>query len=365
MALRTRSRLIAILVGATTLLAVLGGVAVRADPSPPLPSMPADRVLANALSAVAQPFTISGEVQTTVDVGLPELPTDLAGGAGGQLTTLLGRQTYKVWHAPGGIRIAHIFGFSEQDLVANRREAWSWDSDGMIARQLHLQDVRAALRQATSARGPWAAAIAGDPTVPAHADVVAAAGGALEALAPYADVSVDGTATVAGRPVYQLVLTPRSAMTLIGRITIAIDAESWLPLRFQVIPKGSQDAAIEAGFTSVSFDAIDPSVFTFRPPPGATVARMDPTGLAKPHGTPPMLAPRVPPVTFGSGFDARVAIELNGPLPSEAAMLLPYAGPLASAITVGDGTDTWLLFGFVGIDTLRADARTLPLHAAA
>jgi hypothetical protein len=62
------------------------------------------------------------------------------------------------------------------------------------------------------------------------------------------------------------------------------------------------------------------------------------------------------PRTFGTGFETRVAIPLAQPLPPEARQLLPYEGPLASAITVdADGT-SWLLLGFVPVDVLRRDA---------
>ena len=142
----------------------------------------------------------------------------------------------------------------------------------------------------------------GDAAPPAtsvrDADVLRIAQRALEALAPYADVSVDTTAMVAGRPAYVLVLTPTSTLTLIGRIAVSIDAETRLPLRFQVFPRGSDAAAIEAGFTSVSFDTIDPSMFSFTPPAGTTVRQAadviaQARASADGSGTPPVSDPQV------------------------------------------------------------------------
>jgi hypothetical protein len=193
------------------------------------------------------------------------------------------------------------------------------------------------------------------------ADILRSAQRALETLAPYAKVSVITASTVAGRPAYELVLTPISTLTLIGRIAVAIDAETRLPLRFQVFPRGSDAAAIEAGFTNVSFDPIDPSMYSFTPPPGATVRQAadviaEARGRADGDGRPPVSDPR----TFGRGFDLRVAVRLDSPLPEGAGMLLPYAGPLLSAITVERDGQTWLLAGPVSVATLEKDADSLP-----
>ena len=152
-----------------------------------------------------------------------------------------------------------------------------------------------------------------------------------------------------------------STLTLIGRIDVAIDAETRLPLRFQVFPRESDAAAIEAGFTSVSFEPIDPSMFSFTPPPGTTVHQAADViahlrAAAGNDGTPPVSDPRV----FGRGFDLRVAVRLDVPLPAAAGQLLPYAGPLVSAITVERDGQTWLLVGPVSVATLEEDAATLP-----
>jgi len=222
-----------------------------------------------------------------------------------------------------------------------------WDSSDMSA--VHLGIPGTGLREAD----PRAAAV-GD------ADLVALVRRALDALAPYADVSVDTAATVAGRASYVLVLTPTSTLTLVGRIAVAIDAETRLPLRFQVFPRESDAAAVEAGFTNVSFDPIDPAMFSFTPPPGATVRQAaDVIADARAqHGNGP--SPVSDHRFFGTGFDLRVALRLDAALPDAAAPLLPYAGPLLSAITVERDGQTWLLVGPVSVATLEKDAASLP-----
>jgi hypothetical protein len=197
------------------------------------------------------------------------------------------------------------------------------------------------------------------------ADFVELARLILDELAPHADVSVDPAATVAGRAAYVLALTPTSALTLIGRVVVATDAETRLPLRFQIFPRASDAAAVEAGFTSVSFDAIDPSMFSFTPPPGTTVrqaadviadARNRWTAASSGDGT----SPASDLQSFGRGFDVRVALRLDQALPDGAGALLPYAGPLLSAITVERDGQPWLLVGPVSVATLEGDAASLP-----
>ena len=76
---------------------------------------------------------------------------------------------------------------------------------------------------------------------------------------------------VAGRAVYELILTPKQSDTLVARVVIAMDAETRIPLRVQVFSTQLPDPAYEVGFTSVDFSTPDAELFAFTPPPGATV----------------------------------------------------------------------------------------------
>jgi hypothetical protein len=197
-----------------------------------------------------------------------------------------------------------------------------------------------------------------EPGRPTEQDVLSFARAVLEAVAPYARTSVGEATRVDGRPAYQLVLTPRSELTRIGRIVAIVDAETRLPLGLRFFPRASDRVAIESIFTSVSFDPIDPAMFAFDPPPGATVRDVgDYVSSAMAGGYGPPLRPGDLRV-FGSGFDLRFALRDTAGLPPEIRRLLPYEGPLASAIVAGQ--KQWLLFGFVDAATLERDAATLP-----
>jgi hypothetical protein len=373
MATRIRTR-VGVAAGAlAVLLMAVGATVVRADPSPALPPVTAAQLLASVATAASAPSSISGEVRTTVDLGLPELPASLGGGAAGPLASLTGTQRYKVWASPDGLRVAHLSDLGEEVWVTNHTTAWHWSSDGMRAERIHLADVAAALRSAVRAHSDasgnsdgshgWGGLFGGaqgpsGTSVPTLADPATMAREALRALAPYGTVAVDATARVAGRPVYQLTLTPSSRLTLVGGITVAIDAETRIPLRLQVFARGSDSPAIEAGFASVSFAPIDPGVFAFTPPQGATIMTPKPRADASAPSPPDAMKAR-DVRTFGRGFDARVAVRVDPAVAARLATVLPYQGPLASALSVRAGGSTWILVGPVGLDTLRSDASSL------
>ena len=94
---------------------------------------------------------------------------------------------------------------------------------------------------------------------------------ALKAVGPSTRVSVERTVTVAGQPAYQLVLSPRSSGSLVGRVTIAIDATKNVPLRVQVFARGAASPAFQVGYTSISFVKPAAANFSFTAPPGAKV----------------------------------------------------------------------------------------------
>jgi hypothetical protein len=85
-------------------------------------------------------------------------------------------------------------------------------------------------------------------------------------------VRVDGTARVAGRDAYQLVLEPKKAAdSTIGSIRIAVDADNGMPLKFTVLPADGGSAAVDIAYTSVDFGKPEAGTFDFAPPEGAKV----------------------------------------------------------------------------------------------
>jgi hypothetical protein len=201
------------------------------------------------------------------------------------------------------------------------------------------------------------------PSQMANADPLVLAKRLLDLASTCGNVSVIDTAVVAARDAYVLRFAPSSQTTLVGDVTVAIDAQTRLPLDVSITPRGGAGPAVEAGFTSVSFGAIDPSMFAFIPPSDATVRDVTDevsAAVASAGHRKDVSSGERRPVTAGSCLDTSVAVPLSHPLPPEVTSLLPYSGPLESAITVERAGTTWLLVGPVDVATLQARADALP-----
>jgi hypothetical protein len=76
---------------------------------------------------------------------------------------------------------------------------------------------------------------------------------------------------VAGREAYELVLTPTQPGTLVGEVSLAVDAATGAVLGVQVTAVDAGDPAVDVQFTS--FDPTPPpaEVFEVTVPPGSTV----------------------------------------------------------------------------------------------
>lgn len=340
--LRSRSAIASIVMA--LVIAASAGLAVgRAETVPLLPPVAPERLIADALVAIASRTPVSGTITTHLELGLPQLPASL-GPSGGAASILLADQTFKVWRSPDGTRVAQILPFAERDLIATRTDVWAWDSDAFTA---------------------WHAAVppsAEPPAPPSAGDLEAIVGKVLAGAAPYATLSVAEPERVAGRDAYVLALEPTDTTTLVGSIRVAIDAETSLPLSLQVIPKGSVDAAIEAGFTSVDFGPVDPSIFTFTPPDGATVKELGASADGAHDCGADCGSAEMPEVrTFGDGFGLILALRVKtGDLPQDVRAMLPHAGPLGSVDLVERGDHAWILAGAVRPGALQVVEPELP-----
>jgi outer membrane lipoprotein-sorting protein len=265
------------------------GRPIVAGAAPGLPERTPAQVLAAVASAGSQPF--SGTIVETASLGLPSLP-EIAGSGSTSLGSLVaGSHTARVWYdGPDRVRFALLGSLAETDLVRNGRDLWLWDSS--LDQVQHVQlpaDASSDVEQST----PLASAI---PSTPADA-----AAEALAAVDPSTKVTVDGTARVAGRAAYELVLEPRDARSLVAQVRIAVDAKTSVPLRVQVYAKNVASPAFETGFTSVSMSTPAAAEFTFKAPPGATVKQSSAGGLVSGRQR---SAPTAAPTVVGTGWTA-------------------------------------------------------------
>lgn len=273
--------------------------------SPPLPPVSPQDLVASVLAAHPGPF--DGTVTLDNHLGLPPLPQAPMAADG--------THTVRVWNGGAGkgrVQLPNPNG--EQTLVSDGTTFWAWDS-----------------ATKTVVTGPVHNGSA--PPQAGATDPAAAAQKALAALTPTSTVTVDGTGEVAGRPAYDLVLSPKpTERTLLREVRIAVDAQTRMPLQLTLLAQGSPDPVLQAGFTDLAFRPQDASMFTFTPPPGATV-KQAPVPQAGQQKHPAGAQPTV----VGSGWDAVLVGTLPPGQPKGvdvASLGKPVSGPWGSGTLV-------------------------------
>ncbi|MFG1695363.1 outer membrane lipoprotein carrier protein LolA [Nonomuraea sp. NPDC049309] len=244
---------IAAAIGAGPVIAAVSG-------EPALPERSAEQLLADAVAATGKEGGIppmSGTVQQTASLGLPALPASATGSS--PLSLLSGSHEVKVWYgADDKLRVAMPTQLNETNLILNGGQAWYWDSATNTATRL---TIKGGGRERPETPVPQPT----DFTPQQVAEHVLAQAGEHTA------VRVINTAEVAGRPVYQLVLSPKVESSLVQEVRIALDGETYVPLQVQIYAKGSAEPAYQVGFTQVTFTPPAEENFTFTPPAGAKV----------------------------------------------------------------------------------------------
>ena len=279
-------------IGTGTGVVLAGAVAVGllvvpsgATAAPALPPVSPEDLVSSVIAAKPAPF--AGTVIVDNELGLPALP--------GLPQAANGSSTVRVWSGGGGLgRVALPSSDGEKTLVSDGTTRWSYDSQDRTA------------TKAPGGAGPGAGA-GSDTQGSGTQDPIAAATQAVAELRKDSTVAVDGTAEVAGRAAYTLVLSPApTERTLLRQVRVAVDAQSRIPLQLTVLANGSAQPALQVGFSDISFGPQDPSLFTFTPPAGTTVTDAPARGAdGRPQGADGV-------TTVGEGWDTVV----TGKVPS-------------------------------------------------
>ncbi|MEU2022398.1 DUF2092 domain-containing protein [Streptomyces sp. NPDC016469] len=254
--------------------------ALASSGDPDLPKITAQELIEKIAASDTEQF--SGTVKISTDLGIPSMGglagSFLSGAAGGgdggkdtssadpqtKLTELAsGTHTLRVAaDGPDKQRLSVLDKASEYSLIHNGDEVWAYDSGSHA--------VYHAEGRGEAPHGKDRAAPEGVPSTPKEL-----AEEALKAADGTTSVTVDGTARIAGRDAYRLVLKPEQKGSTIGSVTVAVDAENGVPLKFTLQPSSGGKAVVDAGFTSVDFGKPAASSFAFTPPKGAKVTEAD------------------------------------------------------------------------------------------
>ncbi|WP_030997439.1 LolA family protein [Streptomyces sp. NRRL F-5630] len=259
----------AAVVGVTAL--TVGLVPALADSGDPdLPELTAHQLVAKLAGAHEEHF--SGTVRVSTDLGLPGLDSAALGGLGGaakgsggddpdpraKLTELAsGTHTLRLAaDGPERQRLSILEDAAEYSVIRDGARAWAYDSASDKAVRLDVPRGRQ-----HGERSPYTAL-----TPQELADQ------ALKAAArAHTSVRADGTAHVAGRDAYQLVIAPKQSGSTVEAVRILVDAKTGTPLRATLTAREGGKPVIEAGFTKVSFTAPEAKTFSFTPPKGTEI----------------------------------------------------------------------------------------------
>jgi outer membrane lipoprotein-sorting protein len=268
-------------------LVLLASPAGAGEAPPALPPISADQLVESVMSTKMPALNGTVELQNNLGLPVPGLSAGMAGG----------NDDIRVYtDGQGRGRISLPTRSGETTVIDDGRNVWVWDSkDKTVVKAPHGKHMRTPLEGKV-------------------ADPATAARDLVNAMQADSTVEVDGTARVADRPVYQLVLTPKpTERTLLREIRVSVDSQTRVPMQLEVLANGQADPALKVGFTEFTNAPQDPSLFRFTPPKGATVTerRAD----EKIHGQSPSdLLSQLDLHTVGKGWDT----VLVGTLPKNA-----------------------------------------------
>ncbi|MFJ8132937.1 LolA family protein [Streptomyces hydrogenans] len=243
--------------------------ALAASGDPDLPEITAQQLIEKIAASDTQ--TLSGTFKISTDLGLPAFDGLLGGLAGGgsgegsadpsaQLTKLVsGTHTLKIAaDGPERQKLTLLDGKERYSLVHNGDEVWAYDS---------------ASNQVFHEKGAGEAGRAPEKELPASPKALADE--VLKAAGDTTSITVGGTANVAGRDAYRLVIAPKQQGSTVEAVTIAVDAATGTPLKFTLDSTSGGKPVVDAGFTKVDFARPAASEFDFAVPKGAEVTEGD------------------------------------------------------------------------------------------
>ncbi|MFP3988594.1 DUF2092 domain-containing protein [Streptomyces sp. E11-3] len=258
--------------------------ALASSGDPDLPKITAEELIEKI--AASDTEQLSGSVKISTDLGIPGLggaASSMLGEAGDHggssvapedklMELASGTHTLRVAaDGPDKQKLSVLDDASEYSVIHNGDDVWAYDS---ASNEAYHAKADGSEHGEKGKHGEKHKGLPDDaPATPKEF-----AEQALKAVDDTTSVSVDGTAKVAGRDAYQLLIKPKETdgvKSTVGSIRIAVDADNGVPLKFTLTPSSGGKAAIDAGFTKVDFSAPAASTFDFKPAKGMKVTEAD------------------------------------------------------------------------------------------
>ncbi|WP_329035013.1 DUF2092 domain-containing protein [Streptomyces sp. NBC_01725] len=314
--------------------------ALAAAGDPDLPEISAQELIEKIAASDTQ--QLSGTVKVKTDLGIPAIG-GLGGAAAGAfapkggteggeeggsaaeptgrlMELASGEHTLRVAaDGPGKQRVSILDSAAEYSLIHNGGEVWAYDS---ASNEAYHAEAPAGAKG--SGEGPAKGEDGKDQAVPKDLPATPQdfAREALKAAGDTTSVTVDGTARIAGRDAYQLVIKPKQDGSTVGSVKVAVDSRTGTPLKFTLLPSSGGKAAIDVGFTKVDFSKPAASTFDFSPPKGTKVTEADESkaaGKDEAHKVPKGAGDLgSEPNVIGEGWTSVVQLDTGGKSPAGA-----------------------------------------------
>jgi outer membrane lipoprotein-sorting protein len=245
-------RLVLLIVAAIVVAAGATAIAVAAGgkgPTPPAKRL--DRAIYDALAAPA-PAGITARVKFTNKL----FPSGaLLGNVG---SALMSGASGRLWATNDGRgRIELQANAGDVQVVWNHSAVSIFDASSNTVYRFTLPAAENATPDSTDKR-------AGPPAL-AEIDSL------LKALGAHATISAAQPTDVAGRPAYNVSLSPKHDGGLLASAALAWDAERGVPLRIAVFAQGGSSPVLELTVTQISYGSVPSSDVDVKPPAGAKV----------------------------------------------------------------------------------------------
>jgi hypothetical protein len=235
---------------ALSVAVVVGGVAVataaNSGGSPPPPK--ALEVAISDAVAAPKPAGITARIRFTNDL--------IANGALSAASPLLAGASGRLWLSDGRARI---------ELQSAAGDAQVSFADGRLS--IYDASSNTVYRSELGAGHATQAVTGTERGTPDMSKISAG----LAELAKDAAVSGAEPTTQAGRPAYEVSITPKHDAGLLGQAQLAWDAANGVPLRIAVTAAGSNDPVLALEVTDISYGPVDSGAFANIAPAGARV----------------------------------------------------------------------------------------------